>query len=92
MSEYKVPHLALMVVEFRVLPLRRFIKDTIYWAWISLWIAAPIDFLWSLQHIPFMAGCRGYFEWRDGIEYPAIGRWHRGQWRRWRAREFPALA
>lgn len=81
--EYRVSKWKLMVVEWRVLGPRRFAKDTAYWAWVRLWFALPVNILWSLTHVPFMAGCRGYFEWRDDVEHPAIGRWNRLRWRHW---------
>lgn len=88
--EHRITLLEMLAVEYRVLPLRRFAKDRIYWCWICLWMAV-LPPLAALTYVPFMAGCRGYFEWRDGHEYPAIGRWYSMHWHRWRNARFGRL-
>jgi hypothetical protein len=85
---HKITYRELLAVEFRVLPFHRFVKDRIYWGWCSLWFAV-LPPLAALTWVPFMAGCRGYFELRDGAEYPAIGRWCSQHWVRWRNRTYP---
>lgn len=84
---YKISSLDVLAAEYRVLPLRRFLSDRIYWAWVSLWfwLLPPLA---ALTHAPFMAGCQGYFEIRDGIEYPILGRWYSLRWTRWRNRTY----
>lgn len=77
-----------VVAEFRVLPLGRFIKDWVYWFWIASWLSL-LPPLTALTRIPFMAGCQAYFEIRDTAEFPVLGRWYLARWhkrkREWRA-------
>lgn len=83
MASYPVTFTEMLAVEYRVLPFRRFVKDRFYWTWVSFWFAV-LPPLAALTYVPLMAGCRGYFEWRDGNEYPAIQRYCSMRWRRWR--------
>lgn len=73
-----------VAVEVRVLGLRRTVRDTFYFWWCMAWLGMPMGPLWALQHVPFLEGCRGYFEWRDGNEFPAINRWLSLRFARWR--------
>lgn len=85
---YHIPYRVVLAVEFRVLPFRRFVVDTAYWWWVSFWFAV-LPPLAALTWIPWMAGCQGYFEFRDSIDYPAIHRFYSMRWTRWRNNRFP---
>jgi hypothetical protein len=86
---YHISSRDVFVAEFRILPFRRLLKDRIYWVWVRLWLwlLPPMT---ALTYVPFMAGCQGYFEIRDGIEYPQLGRWYSLRWARWRNRTYGA--
>lgn len=81
MVEYIKP-LEMFAVEVRVLGLRRAIRDHAYYRWCMFWL--NFDPLWVMNHIPLVAGCRGYFDARDAIDFPVITRWCSLKWRRWR--------
>lgn len=71
-----------MIVEFRVLPLGRFLRDTLYWWYGMVWFSFPCPvYMWAIRH-GFLTGFRGYFEWRAGIEYPVLQRWASMDWKR----------
>jgi hypothetical protein len=82
---YRHPNIIEQVmVETRVLGPTRTVRDLIYFGWCSAWLSLPLGPLWALTNVPFVAGCRGYFEWRDGIEFPALSRFYSIRWHRWR--------
>lgn len=70
----------IMAVEFRVLGWRRFLIDTVYWWWISLFnLGFGVPFwLWKPLGLN---GWRAYFICRNEFEYPAIHRWYGKRWR-----------
>lgn len=80
---WQPPMVQVIVAEFRILPLRRFIMDWIYWLWICFWLSV-LPPLTALKHVPFMAGCQAYFEIRDTTEFPALSRWYWYRWRKWK--------
>lgn len=69
----------LWAVEWRVLGPWRCIRDNIYYAYCMGLLSLPFG-LWLMLHTPLLNGCRGYFEWRDSIEFPIIGRWYSRRW------------
>lgn len=73
-----------LTVEVRVLGLARTLRDLIYFGWCMAWFSVPAGPLWALQKVPFVAGCRGYFEARDSIDFPVINRWLSLRFARWR--------
>ena len=90
MDNFHVSFADRIAVEFRVLPLRRFIKDQLYWAWVRFWFSMPLPiFEFVFFRLCWLDGCRRYFEWRDDVEYPAIGRFYVLRWMQWRRVRFP---
>lgn len=62
----------LFVVEWRVLGFRRAVKDRLYWWWVCFWLLKLPFSQWDRFGL---TGCLGYFELRDCIDFPLIGRW-----------------
>ena len=67
-----------IVVEYRSLGLRRFLFDQCYF-WLAMII--PIDFQ---MRTGWLITARGYFDYRDSIEFPVIGRWQSLRFCGWR--------
>lgn len=84
MTDWRASALQNLIVEVRVLGLHRALRDTIYWWWCAFWLGTPLGPLWALQHVPGLEGCRGYFEWRNGHDFPALNRWQSLRFARWR--------